>query len=306
MRARNYDRPPVLPAPPSHPRRLAYLGSPELAVGPLEALVGAGYEITVVVTRADKRRGRGVELTPSPVKAAALRLGLPVSTDPDEVARSGAELGVVVAFGRLIKPHLLAQVPFVNLHFSLLPRWRGAAPVERAILAGDLTTGVCLMALEEGLDTGPVYRRDEVDIDPEESLDQLRGRLVEIGTRQLLGALGVGFGAADPQVGEPTHAAKIEPSELQIDLNRGAVEAAAVVRLGRAWTSFRGRRLLVWKARALPGPTAAEVGSFDGTRVATGDGWLELIEVQPDGKARQAAEAWRNGARPGPDDRMGQ
>lgn len=295
----------MLPAPPPHPRRLAYLGSPDLAVGPLDALVRAGYEITVVVSRADKRRGRGVELTPSPVKAAALRLGLPVSTDPDDVARSGAELGVVVAFGRLIKPHLLAQVPFVNLHFSLLPRWRGAAPVERAILAGDPTTGVCLMALEEGLDTGPVYRRDEVAIDPEESLDQLRNRLVEIGTAQLLGALRDGFGVAEPQVGEPSHAAKIDPSELQLDFARSAVQVAAVVRLGRAWTTFRGRRLLVWRARAVPGPAGAPAGSLDGVRVATGEGWLELAEVQPDGKGRQPAEAWRNGSRPGPDDRLG-
>ena len=246
-----------------------------------------------------------MELTPSSVKAAALRLGLPVSTDPDDVARSGAELGVVVAFGRLIKPHLLAQVPFVNLHFSLLPRWRGAAPVERAILAGDATTGVCLMALEEGLDTGPVYRRDEVRIDADESLAELRGRLVEIGTRQLLGALSEGFGAAEPQVGEPTHAAKIDPAELQLDLSRSAAELAAVVRLGRAWTTFRGRRLLIWKAKVQLDAAGAPAGSIDGTRVATGDGWLELVEVQPDGKARQLAEAWRNGARPGPDDRLG-
>jgi methionyl-tRNA formyltransferase len=308
----------VLPAPPAHTRRLAYLGSPDLAVGPLEALVAAGYEVTVVVSRADKRRGRGGELTPSPVKAAAQRLGLAVSSDPDDVTRSGAELGVVVAFGRLIKPHLLAQVPFVNLHFSLLPRWRGAAPVERAILAGDAVTGVCLMALEEGLDTGPVYRRDEVEVAEGETLEALRGRLVELGTAQLLDALAHGFGVAVAQEGEPTMAAKVDPAELHLDLTRPAEELARVVRLGRAWTTFRGRRLIVWQARSVAGAVSgvgsgtgtspesdADPGTLDGVRVATGAGWLELIEVQPDGRSRQAAEAWRNGSRPAAGERLG-
>ena len=115
-------------------RRLVYLGTPAMAVPPLQALVAAGHEVVLVVTRTDKRRGRGGELSPSPVKAAALDLGLPVSHDLDDVARCGAELGVVVAYGRIIPAPLLDAVPMINLHFSLLPRWRGAAPVERAIL----------------------------------------------------------------------------------------------------------------------------------------------------------------------------
>jgi methionyl-tRNA formyltransferase len=123
----------------------------------LRALVGAGHEVVLVVSQPDKRRGRGGELAPSPVKAAAVALGLAVTERVDDVITAGAELGVVVAYGRLIRPHVLAVLPMINVHFSLLPRWRGAAPVERAILAGDERTGVCVMQLEEGLDTGPVY-----------------------------------------------------------------------------------------------------------------------------------------------------
>src|SRR5205807_7717429 len=139
--------------------RLAFLGTPEAAVPPLRALVNAGHDVVLVVTQPDKRRGRGSATMPSPVKAAALELGLPVTERVDDVLDANVELGVVVAFGRLIKPQVLDKVPMINMHFSLLPRWRGAAPVERAILAGDRETGVAIMQLEEGLDTGPVYAR---------------------------------------------------------------------------------------------------------------------------------------------------
>jgi methionyl-tRNA formyltransferase len=113
--------------------RLAYLGTPDMAVPPLRALVEAGHDVALCVTRPDRRRGRGAQLTPSPVKDAATELGVPVSHDMDDVATAGVELAVVVAYGRIIPARLLDQVPMVNLHFSLLPRWRGAAPVERAI-----------------------------------------------------------------------------------------------------------------------------------------------------------------------------
>src|SRR5918993_2196966 len=157
-----------------------------MAVRPLRDLVAAGHEVALVVTRADKRRGRGGELTPSPVKAAAIELGLTVSHAVDDVidvAEGGAvELGVVVAFGQIIKPHVLEVLPFVNLHFSLLPRWRGAAPVERALLAGDELTGVCVMRLEEELDTGGIYASRSVPIDETTTAAELRGTLVEIGS----------------------------------------------------------------------------------------------------------------------------
>ena len=161
-----------------------------MAVPPLEALVAAGHDVALVVTSLDRKRGRGGALSPTPVKAAAQALGLPVSHDIDDVTSVGADLGVVVAFGRLIRPHVLAAVPMVNLHFSLLPRWRGAAPVERALLAGDTETGVCLMQLDEGLDTGPVYSNVRVPIGDRTTDDDVRAELVRLGTQQLVDEIG--------------------------------------------------------------------------------------------------------------------
>ncbi|MDP1818922.1 MAG: methionyl-tRNA formyltransferase [Acidimicrobiales bacterium] len=285
-------RPPIDP-----PRRLVFLGTPELAVVPLRALVAAGFEIALVVSQPDRRRGRGGAQTPSPVKVAALELGLPVSDRVADVVETGADLGVVVAFGRLIKPEVLAAVPMVNLHFSLLPRWRGAAPVERAILAGDERTGVDLMAVEEGLDTGGIYRRAEVPIGPDDTLDELRGRLVAKGTEVLVAALQQGLGPAAPQEGEPTYAEKITPSELEIDWTAPAVAVDRLVRLGGAWTMHEGRRLKVWRT-AVPPQGAGPV-------VPAGDGPVELVEVQPEGKGRMPATAWANGVRWSPGQRLG-
>src|SRR6266550_4404074 len=199
--------------------RLVFLGSPPEAQGALRALHDAGHEIPLVVTQPDRKRGRGGDLVPSPVKRTATELGLTVVTPErckealDDIAGSGAELGVVVAFGQLIPPSVLAALPsgYVNVHFSLLPRWRGAAPVERAMLAGDEETGVCLMQLEAGLDTGPVYVCESLTIGPGETAEELRARLVDAGTRLLTERLHNGFeslGTPAPQVGESTYAAK--------------------------------------------------------------------------------------------------
>lgn len=305
MEGSGADAPPLPPAP-SHPRRLVYLGTPEVAVPPLRALHAGGAEIALVVTRADKRRGRGGGLSPSPVKAAAQQLGLPVSHDLDAVLDVGADLGVVVAYGRIIPRRVLEVVPMVNLHFSLLPRWRGAAPVERALLAGDTETGVCLMEVAEGLDTGGVLAVEAVPIEAEDTLEGLRSRLVEVGAGMLVAALRDGLPEPVPQVGEPTYATKIDPAELELDWKRPAVELDRLVRLGGAWTTFRGRRLKVWAAVPDPsGVVAGGPGAIDGLRVGTGAGALELVEVQPEGKSRQPAPAWANGARPGPTDRLG-
>jgi methionyl-tRNA formyltransferase len=284
----------ALPPAPAHPRRLVYLGTPDFAVQPLRALVEAGFEVALVVSRADARRGRGGRTMPSPVKAAALDLGLPVSDRVDDVLDAGADLGVVVAFGRIIKPHVLAELPMVNLHFSLLPRWRGAAPVERAILAGDERTGVDLMVVEEGLDTGGVYDRAEVAIGADETVDDLRARLADEGTRLVVDNLTRGLGKPRPQEGETTYAHKIEADELHIDWSRPAVEVHRLVRIGGAWTTFRGKRLKVWRTTLTPTPDAPAPAPLP---VPTGDGVLHLVEVQPEGKPRMAASAWANGAR---------
>jgi methionyl-tRNA formyltransferase len=271
----------------------------------LRGLVAAGHDVALVVSRADKRRGRGGTPTPSPVKAAALELGLPVGESPDDVVGAGVELGVVVAYGRIIRPPLLGSIPLVNVHFSLLPRWRGAAPVERAILAGDEVTGVCVMGLEAGLDTGPVYRRAETPIGADETVGQLRDRLADLGRDLLVAALADGLGDPDPQSGDPTYAEKITPAELRIDWATPAAEILRVVRLERAWTTWKGKRLLVLAAAPAPEPGGGAPGHLDGEVVTTGHGAVRLLVVQPEGRAPLDAAAWARGARGGPDARLG-
>ena len=274
------------------PRRLVFLGTPEIAVPPLRALVDEGFEIALVVTRTDKRRGRGSQVLPSAVKAAAVELGLRVSHDVDDVLDVHADLGVVVAFGQLIKPHVLDAVPMVNLHFSLLPRWRGAAPVERALLAGDDQTGVCLMQLEAGLDTGPVFRRAIVDIGQSMTATQLRGELVCVGTRLLVDELRAGLGRPEPQIGEPTYAAKISSDELHIDWTKSAVDIDRLVRVGGAWTTLNGRRLKIIAAGLIDGDHQPS-SDLIGDRV----GGLRLIVVQPEGKPPMEFNSFARGAR---------
>ena len=189
----------------------------------------------------------------------------------------------------------------LNVHFSLLPRWRGAAPVERAILAGDVRTGVCIMALEAGLDTGPVYACREVAIGPDEHAHELADRLARLGADLLVERLAGGvahLGAPEPQRGEATYAAKLTPAELELDFGAPAAQCARVVRAGRAWTRYEGARLLVLAARPLraDGPLPPP-GTLVGDRVATSDGWLELGEVQRAGRVPQPFSAFARGAR---------
>jgi methionyl-tRNA formyltransferase len=269
----------------------------------LRALHGAGFEVALVVTGPDKRRGRGGATTPTPVKAAALELGLPVSHDVAEVPEVGADLGVVVAFGQILRAPLLEALPMVNLHFSLLPRWRGAAPVERAILAGDERTGVCVMAVEVGLDTGAVYARRDVPIAPSATAAGLSAELTDLGAALLVETLRAGLRDPEPQAGEATYAHKLTSEDRRLRWERPAIELERVVRVGGAWTTVRGRRLKVLAAVAHPGADTADVahadgpGTLVGTMVATGAGGLELVEVQPEGKGPQAAADWRRGAR---------
>jgi methionyl-tRNA formyltransferase len=288
--------------------RLAYFGTPEPAVRPLQALVDAGHDIALCVTRPDRRRGRGTAVTPSPVKAAATALGIPVSTDMDAVTDAGVELVVVVAYGRIIPVALLERVPMLNLHFSLLPRWRGAAPVERAILAGDAETGVCVMGVEEGLDTGPVYARRVVPLGDDVDLVTLRAELVEIGSALLVEVLANGVGGLptpQAQVGEPTTAAKVTHAELHLDWEEPARQLQRRVRLGRAWTTFRGQRLGVIQASPEDTDATDPPGTLVGTAVCTGHGLLRLVTVQPESRRPMDAEAWVRGSRPQDKERLG-
>jgi methionyl-tRNA formyltransferase len=291
--------------------RLAYLGTPDMAVPPLRALVAAGHDIAVCVTRPDRRRGRGGQTTPSPVKAAATELGLTVSHDMDDVVAAQVELAVVVAFGRIIPARILDQVPMVNLHFSLLPRWRGAAPVERAILAGDHETGVCLMRVEEGLDTGPVYAVRRVPLDEEVTLEELRIRLVEVASDLVVESLRQGVAGLPPphaQTGEVTVADKITKEDLHLDWRAPARQLSRVVRLGHAWTTFRGKRFLVLEAVVDPSDAVVDglaPGALHGLAVATGEGALVLRRVQPESRSPMSAEEWSRGVRPADGERLG-
>jgi methionyl-tRNA formyltransferase len=289
--------------PTGRPQRIVYLGTPEIAVAPLEVLVAAGFDVVLVVTRTDKRRGRGTELSPNPVKEAATRLGLEVSHDVEDVLRVNADLGVVVAFGQIIKPHILEQLAMINLHFSLLPRWRGAAPTERAILAGDEVTGVCLMQVAVDLDAGPLLDMVEVSVASIDTADALRQRLVTVGCERLVVALEHGLPEPQPQVGEVTYAAKLSIDEFRVNWRESARVIDRMVRVGLAWTMFRGRRLKIVECEL--GVEIGGPGDFlSGNVIACGNGSITLIRVQPEGKPVMDAAAWANGARPNTSDNL--
>tara|TARA_B100000073_G_scaffold87278_1_gene68026 strand:+ start:10167 stop:11054 length:888 start_codon:yes stop_codon:yes gene_type:complete len=274
--------------------RVAYIGTPAIAVYPLLKLVEEGYDIPLVVTGPDKRRGRGSSTSPSDVKREAERLGLNVSSNIDDLVSIDVDLAIVVAFGQLIPKHILDHVQMINIHFSLLPRWRGAAPLERAILAGDTKTGVCIMELEETLDTGGIYRCVEIPIGPNQTLEELREKSVSEGVDLLLQSLEEGLGSPTPQLGEPSYAHKISSSELEIDWGLSSEEILRLVRLGRAWTTVSGSRLRIHSAK-IGSLTNLEIGQRKGLSVGSCDGTVELLEVQPEGRKKMLAEDWMNG-----------
>ncbi len=293
------------------PQRVVYFGTPQIAVPPLEALCAAGHDVVLVVTRPPKRRGRRQAPTPSPVEDAATKQGLLVSYDLDAALDVSADIAVVVAYGELIPLSALQKRRTVNLHFSLLPRWRGAAPVERAILAGDTETGVCLMEVVPQLDAGAIHRQRSTEINAVESADDLRARLCDLGTDLLLEALRDGFDNPIPQTGEVTWADKITSGELRIDWTASAEHVLRLVRVGGAWTMFRGRRLKVLAAEIVAAETFAVEGRAAGSvtvavvstggsaevRVETGCGTLRLLSVQSEGRSVTPALNWVNGAR---------
>lgn len=235
-------------------------------------------------------------------------MGIPTTERVRDVTTWEIELGVVVAFGRIIKEDVLRRVPMVNLHLSLLPRWRGAAPVQRAILAGDEETGTCLMSLDEGLDTGPVHGCERVTIGPEETADDLTDRLTAAGVPLLLEHLDRGLGEGTPQSGEPTYAEKITADDLRLSWADPAVVLHRQVRVGPAWCRFRGRRFGVveatWDTQPLDGAPGEIAPVEDGLAVATGEGRLVLRQVKPEGRRAVPALDWANGARLEPAERL--
>jgi methionyl-tRNA formyltransferase len=280
-------------------RRLAFLGTPDAAVASLRALVAAGHDVAIVITRPDRRRGRGSATSASPVKVAAEELGLPVSHTLADIVEANVELGVVVAYGAMVPASMLESVPMLNVHFSLLPRWRGAAPVERAIMAGDEVTGVCVMGLEATLDTGPVYARASVPID-DSTAPALTSQLAEIGANLLVDVLShEPLNDPEPQSGEATYAAKLGAEEFLLTPERPVDELARLVRVGRAYTFVAGRRVRVLEAALGDGDTPVGHLARRGEAVAFGASGGELIAVtlQPEGSRAMSATSWWAGAR---------
>lgn len=281
--------------------RLAFLGTPEAAVASLRALVDAGHDVAVVITRPDRKRGRGGQLSASPVKACALELGLTVGHRLSDLDDLDVERGVVVAYGRLIPGDLLEQIPMLNVHFSLLPRWRGAAPVERAILAGDEETGVSIMTLEVDLDTGPVHLEERIAIG-EKTLASLLSELSVLGAEALTTVLGSPELLAHPKVqeGEVTYAAKLSKEEFHLMASSSAAQALRTVRLGQAFIVVEGRRLLVESAQEFDGDdvASASITLRDGRVVAgLAEGAIVLDRVRPESAKSMSALAWWSGRR---------
>ena len=278
------------------PKRLAFIGTPELSVPFMKTLCASGYKIGLVVTGEDRRRGRGEEPSPSPVKGAAIEMELPVTHEIEDVKNFEIDLAVVVAYGSFIPVDLLEKVLMINVHFSLLPRWRGPAPIERAILAGDTKSGVCIMEVGEEFDIGRVFSRQEVEILARDTTETLRNRLIHAGCELLVSTLDNGLGEPIPQEGEIVWAEKIIPKEREIKWELEAEKIDRLVRIGGAWTTFAGKRFKVWEAEAIA-QDGGQPGQLVGDQVATGKGSLRLIDVQSQNRARQAFDSWKLGAR---------
>ena len=299
--------------PKGRTERVIFFGTPEIAVGPLRALVAAGFVIDLVVTGIDKRRGRGSQTSPSPVKQAAIELQLPVTHDVTDaialVTKNGANgasvadscIGVVVAYGHIISTEALQVLPMINIHYSLLPRWRGAAPVERALLAGDEQAGVCIMQVVEQLDAGDILSSASTQISQTDTTSSLRARLGEIATPLLIDVLSNGVSITKPQSGDVVVAAKITQADLEIDWSKPAVVVDRQVRVGGAFTFFNDKRFKIHSLKVSAEIFIAESGNMvvvnDRVLVACGQGVIELVEVQPEGKPRISAQDWKKGAR---------
>lgn len=296
--------------------RAAFLGTPSEAVPVLEALAEVAV-ITRVITRPDRPKGRSGRLSPPPVKVVAEGRGWEV-VQPERAADletlvAGCDIAVVAAYGRIIPETALSIPPagFVNVHFSLLPRWRGASPVVRAILAGDAMTGVTLMRLDAGLDTGPVFDRVETAIGPDESAGDLTTRLAHLGAGLLRDRLeAVVAGGLRPTAQDETAATaagKVTVAEAHLDPRRH--HTTAMLRAVRAfnpkpgaWGWVEGQRLKVWEARPAGGdvPPGTAVVMSKAVVLGTADGAIELVTVQPAGRSPLAAIDWMNGRRGAP------
>jgi methionyl-tRNA formyltransferase len=306
--------------------RVVFMGTPEFAVPTLSEILGQGHEVAAVYTRPPAAAGRGMELKPSPVHRLAERFALPVLTPKslrgEEAAQAfrahDADVAVVVAYGLILpKPVLDApRLGCLNLHASLLPRWRGAAPIQRAVMAGDEETGVAIMKMEEGLDTGPVGMMERVSIGADATAGELHDRLMTLGADLMvraLAALARGTLTFTPQPSEGvTYAAKITNDEARIAWDRPAREVHNRVRglspfpgafftadFGRGGERVKVLRTTLAEGSGVPGTLLDQTGT-----VACGASAVRLVAVQRAGKGQVAAEDFLRGVRLGPGDRL--
>jgi len=286
--------------------RVAFLGTPEAAVPTLRGLVDAGHEVVVVITRPDRRRGRGSTLVASPVKGAALEFGLPVGYSLRDIDVHTVERGVVVAYGAIIPASLLAEVPMLNVHFSLLPRWRGAAPVHRAILAGDQETGVSIISLEATLDTGPVHLERRVPIEGM-NVQELTHELAELGAVALLEVLATPVLLDSPsvQVGEATYAEKLTKETFHLAPASSAELVLRTVRLGGAFFFIGAKRFSAIAAHASDTHVGEGVVAWVNGELLLGTrlGAVALDQIRPEGSNTMSAKSWWVGHQ-GPDGQL--
>lgn len=297
--------------------KIVYAGTPEFAATSLTALINSGEEVCAVYTQPDRPAGRGRKRQPSPVKVVANENHIPVYQPEnfreeaaiEQLKSLNADLMIVAAYG-LILPSTVLNTPklgCINIHASLLPRWRGAAPIQRAILAGDKTTGITIMQMDEGLDTGDILHTLETTIRPDETAASLHDRLAELGSKALLEVLPDikrGSITATAQNGaESTYAAKLDKQEARIDWSLPATEIERKIRAFNSWpvaqTLLGDKQLRIWAAQATQTTTNEQPGTItlaDGKRleVATGEGLIRLLELQLPGKKRVTASALMN------------
>ena len=295
--------------------RLVFAGTPEFAARALDALVAAGHEIVLVLCQPDRPAGRGLKVAACAVKQRAQALGLDVfqpqtlkSSDAQTRIRdAGADAMIVAAYGLLLPKAVLdsCRLGAINIHASLLPRWRGAAPIQRALMAGDAQTGITIMQMDEGLDTGPMRLQRAIDIRPEDDAGSLHDRLAELGAAMIVEALSASDGPAIPQPSEgATYARKIVREDARLDWSRPAGELECIVRAMRpvpgAQADLHGEAVKVWRAAECDGsghPGAILSARDDGITVACGRGALRLLEIQRPGGKRLAAGDFLRGAR---------
>ncbi|TKZ21068.1 methionyl-tRNA formyltransferase [Shimia litoralis] len=291
--------------------KLVFMGTPAFSVPVLDALVQAGHEIAAVYCQPPRPAGRGKKDRPTPVHARALELGLdvrhPVSLkgaqEQAEFDALGADIAVVVAYG-LILPQAILDAPTrgcLNIHASLLPRWRGAAPIHRAIMAGDAKTGICIMQMEAGLDTGPVLLCEDTDIAPTETTDALHDRLSVMGAQAIVTALGqldALVAVSQPDAGV-TYAHKIDKSEARIDWTASAVEVDRQIRglsaFPGAWCEINGQRVKILASRIAQSAGPAGMVLDDTLTVGCAEGAVQLLRLQKAGKGAQDAEVFLRG-----------